>query len=643
MVSNDRLQKYLSWLLAVFGFLALFLNYTSNAFGIVDMGWFNDWQLDSEGLVTRSLQKAIDNGIGYEYGLLDNYPQQIGLQGMFFRVIDLILNRTTVPVGFLHNLTVFILCTILFVFLYWAKREFGLFSAVIGFIVLFFNKWMIVTARNLYWVTFTQLLPFLSILLLARRTEKTVEGYLFGIVAFITIFIKTACGFEMISSVMIAMEVPIFYYAYKDRWEWKIFLKIFFICGLGALLGFLAAMGINFLQQTGYWGSASDALDHFMYTISKRTGMFSSIKVDDSYTASLEAGKWSVLKTYLLSGSPLIGDLHMISILFIAGIATALSFMGKEYCAGIWADRRKLHGLCIATWVSFLGPASWYILASPHSYIHTTINYFLWSFPCILLVSVLCGSMISRSYVDHRTAANKVAVCSTAVCFVLVTYFYVDSCKVGRTYLKQVQEDGKQIENGRYADLYYYDENLYYLIPKNHVGERIFLHLYTAEGSAEFANEWGFVNRDFAFADRELKTPFWEETKIARIPLDMDYSISDVETGQFTGTGREWETSFSLADYIEMPSQIVPDSLTDGNWTNGVMANGGTEYGTRLLMKAENELTLHLLEGRTLRSESGKTVYVKQVLKQGDWIHLILDGTVDASDGYPHAFYVVGD
>ena len=177
---------------------------------------------------------------------------------------------------------------------------------------------------------------------------------------------------------------------------------------------------------------------------------------------------------------------------------------------------------------------------------------------------------------------------------------------------------------------------LYYMIQRGHENKRIFLHLYPSETDMEFANEYGFVNNDFAFSENELKLPIWEPKKVSRISLDKEYSIFRIATGQFDEFGREWETDFELSDYINMPEKIIPDSLTDSNWTNGIKNDG-----TVILMKAENELVFHLLEGKSLKAESGKVVYVKQVVQQGEWMHIILNEPLDVSDGYPHAFQVL--
>lgn len=110
----------------------------------------------------------------------------------------------------------------------------------------------------------------------------------------------------MVSCVMVSAELPIFYYAYKNRWDRKQFWKRFAVCALGAFGAFGVALVVNAAQQAFYHGSLQSAFNNILYTISKRTGLF-NIEIDAGYRKSLEAGKWSVIKTYMLGGPTLIG------------------------------------------------------------------------------------------------------------------------------------------------------------------------------------------------------------------------------------------------------------------------------------------------------------------------------------------------
>ena len=283
------------------------------------------------------------------------------------------------------------------------------------------------------------------------------------------------------------------------------------------------------------------------------------------------------------------------------------------------------------TWISFLGPISWYILAAPHSYIHTHINYVLWSFPCLALVCTLVGYVLFSILQDHRRVIKRWFFLLILIIGGLFLFFYNDSCKLGIKYRKVISDEGIIIYDGKYADLYYYNNYLYYLISEGHEDKRIFFHLYPTESGMDYAKGYDFVNRDFDFESYEVKTPIWSKTKIARVFIPEDYGISYIGTGQFDETGREWEIYFSLEDYVDIPVEIVPDSLSDQNWTNGVSNDGFI-----VLMKFENALSIYTLEGKNLKTESGKEVKIEKVVKFGDWLHIILDEPIDVSEGYPH-------
>lgn len=78
---------------------------------------------------------------------------------------------------------------VVFLLLSWIEREFNSWAASITYVSFFFNRWMIVSARNLYWVVGTFFLPFLGMLFLSELDEKKqVKLWVFPVVAFITVF-----------------------------------------------------------------------------------------------------------------------------------------------------------------------------------------------------------------------------------------------------------------------------------------------------------------------------------------------------------------------------------------------------------------------------------------------------------------------
>lgn len=218
---------------------------------------------------------------------------------------------------------------------------------------------------------------------------------------------------------------------------------------------------------------------------------------------------------------------------------------------------------------------------------------------------------------------------------VIVMYFYVDFCKIGNLYLTRIREDGIKIAEAEYADIFYYDQNLYYVISSGYQKKKVFLHFYPTKSGQEYANEFGFVNEDFSFSKNELRTPFWSSVKIARVPLNKDYNIETIYTGQFDGSGREWETKFALEDFLEVPQEVMPDKLSDDHWTNGVFHDGTT------LLFTSDDISLRLLLGKVLETSSGQRVLVTAVEKRGKWLHVSLNQPIDVSDGYPNPLKVI--
>ena len=120
---------------------------------------------------------------------------------------------------------------------------------------------------------------------------------------------------------------------------------------------------------------------------SKRTGA-TGIAVDDVYRQSLAAEPGQVLDIYL--GMPVIGAPYWLPIahfftvgalLFVCGIVVLLDYQGGAGTQPSPAPKSRAMG---ASWfVALLGPLGWFLLARPHSFIHTHINPAIWFLPTI--------------------------------------------------------------------------------------------------------------------------------------------------------------------------------------------------------------------------------------------------------------------
>ena len=222
------------------------------------------------------------------------------------------------------------------------------------------------------------------------------------------------------------------------------------------------------------------------------------------------------------------------------------------------------------------------------------------------------------------------------VCLAVSGYFYLDTGKTGKRYLERVGREGCLLGESDSCAVYYLDQNLYYIAERGTTEKKFYLHCYPDEASEDSANEYGFVNSDFYFDAQELKTCFWSGKQIARISLNRDYTVEEIETGQFDEQGREWTVGASIKETMAIPDSIVPADLSDSNWTNGISSDG-----MKILLPAE-EFEARYLSGCQIKLKSGKTTVIEKVEKEGAWLHLTVSSPIDLSDGYPNPIQITG-
>ena len=258
--------KKKSCIIALILFALLIANYLTNCFNIVEPYRFDNWQLDSESLIKGRIFVIEHFGFlkdfgllqmsaGYEKGFADYetltpYFSQLGFAGTVFGAIKTVFHS----IDFCYFFNVFILCVLLFALLKWMYDEFGKIPALAGYVAMFCSGWMIVSARNLYWITFTLILPFVISAFIIKQEEKTgkISVLLWALFIFTAVFFKSGCGFEFITCALINSVLPIIYYAVKNKWNVVKIIKTFFIIGFAGLTGFLAAIGLHILQLQRY-------------------------------------------------------------------------------------------------------------------------------------------------------------------------------------------------------------------------------------------------------------------------------------------------------------------------------------------------------------------------------------------------------
>lgn len=401
-MGKRRNVRSLLWgLLVLAAFLFLACHFFNNRWHINTYDpLYRNWQLDSEELVVNKILDARSHGIGNYNGMMLDYQQQIGFAGMLFSVVDKLANRQAgltdpIPKEIMCGINVFLFTVILFVFFYWIYREFGKITVGIVYLTTLFTHWMGFTAKNLYWMTWTMLLPMAAALVLLmweERRGKRKNGWLFGL-AFLTIFLRSACGYEFISCVMVSLELPLVYYGIKGRWGWKLYMKRALLAGLGALSGFAGALFVNIALMAGLHGW-KEAVEYLVFVSAKRTGYAALEGFDADVLASFEVPLLEVFRRYLQENNGYaifvrwnLDVLIPVFLLVAAGTVLVWRIRCRSLKRPEDTSRRDLRmlGLNAMMAVSLLGPVSWLVLAKGHAVHHQHIDYIIFSLPFTML------------------------------------------------------------------------------------------------------------------------------------------------------------------------------------------------------------------------------------------------------------------
>lgn len=429
-----KVNKFFPLIVAFCAVVLLSLCFYRDQLDVADYDWFMSYQDDSDLHIRGRIQRTIQTGNPFsDYGFIgqyatfedgqrfDPYFRQIGIQGLYASLVQKITNsdldQTVKYTRMLNSLLCAVMCA---VFCYWCTKEFGKTIGIMSVIAFAFSPWLTVSARNLYWATWLMFLPavFMLLLLQYENSHKKYSNILAFLLVFTAVFLKCGAGYEFVSCVLICMELPLIYYAIRNKWTFTKFITRAVVSGVGGVLGFACAVGVNLYQCKLLVGDFNTAVSLMIENISKRTGAFGIEQTNQLIIESLEVSPLKVINTYLFSGQP---------VLFSYTMAEIIAFFLVMLCVYLATGKGNKASYITAA-VSLTGPISWFVLAKGHSYIHCHINYILWSIPAVYLV-FLCGAdtlccLVKQGYCNCKTTAQKAVLTASAVIILL----YVIAC-----------------------------------------------------------------------------------------------------------------------------------------------------------------------------------------------------------------------
>lgn len=363
-------------------------------------GAFANFQADSESLVTGAMT-IVSQGRGPElqgFGLgrlpddgVFVYRSQFGLQGMVFSAIS-----QFVGVYGLYLITAGLAAVVFCAIVFLIRRKYNLTLAVIFYLTFLLSPWIVNFARNLYWVEFTWFVPLLTGLVFSLWGFRVYVRNICCVAMFLAILIKCLCGYEYISTIMLAAVAPViadlaFSIFQKDRKRAVSCLKGLLLLGVACLLGFIMAITMH----AGLRGGGNYLLglqQIFEQDVLRRTsGGDINYYPDDGGVGvmSITASHWETVTKYFAFSTQVVTGIpgNLFPVLVLLSLASVIYGIYKQQCDPMEVSLYA---------VFFLAALSWFMLAKGHSYVHTHMNYVLWYFGYIQMCFYVLVKSVSR-------------------------------------------------------------------------------------------------------------------------------------------------------------------------------------------------------------------------------------------------------
>lgn len=249
------------------------------------------------------------------------------------------------------------------------SKSFGSVFGILFFLSCFLSPWITVFARNLYWCAFTWFLPVYFAFKLTTQNSKD-KLFIYSFLLFISYLLKMLLGFEYITSIILfaaSISVILFFTGFSNSDSRK---KYFLLALLIFVLGVLAFVVALVFQSFYKADSLLRGLELIKIDAMKRT-FGSASSFDPIYTASLNSSVLDVLKLYF-------NTWHSEILFLLPGRSFAiLNIVIWSLVILISCRVKRMRKVLVILLTFLLVPLSWFILARPHSYIHTHMNYVL--------------------------------------------------------------------------------------------------------------------------------------------------------------------------------------------------------------------------------------------------------------------------
>lgn len=338
-------------------------------------------------------EKMFDSYQVFELETYEQYTSNVVVQRYLYHLLLDILpishNTLLMILEFINCLMAAVMITIILKWISGITNNITV--VIIASTLVLFCPFFAMYGKNLYWCMWTIFLPMSAMICLLDSTgfsklnnKKQIITLIVG--SFCTCLVKQIFYFELVSTVMIAMSIPVFYYCINNSNKIKELVKKITALIIGAIASFGATMLIKYRMLCVQYGKL-EAIDMISSNIISRTLGEGPGAVEVDLKLVL---RMMFYKVYLSCKNLFVIDFK--TTIFILGIVIIVCMFI------VIIEKKKLDrsfvALLVCCCISIAAPVSWFVLAAPHSYIHNVHVSIAWFCPYGILFLALIAKII---------------------------------------------------------------------------------------------------------------------------------------------------------------------------------------------------------------------------------------------------------
>ena len=400
------------------------LCFRHNLLGVAEKGHFNRFARTTESMIYARLAMSEKQGILSNGGVLlldrsvppdQQYNQQFltyvidlpiekpvfyksrpALQPALFSLIDRISPwKDTVNIKVFEWIASIASALCMTYFLAWMLSALGWVPALITAMGILLSPWLTVSGGHLFWMSGFFFLPFTWLAMRLHRMPVEQRAWVLVVPLALLFLLKNLfIGYELITVSLVMCTIPVFYYAFRQKWTLRRWLQRFIVVASALLLGLVFSVGVLLWQTSRIEGRQRSGIEHLKERLLVRTTGTTnkpraSANVVASRTASLKQTMdkyWSIpllrLPRISRDGKPLFPQ-HVLSTKHLLLLGLILSLLGILI--------PTIRPLAVTTLISSLAPASWFLIFKAHSFLHPHLVPIAWYLPFALLICALAG------------------------------------------------------------------------------------------------------------------------------------------------------------------------------------------------------------------------------------------------------------